>query len=46
MVNTIMWIGTGGGDGEEGKYLNEVKLMEYVIVSEFAFLFPVDRYLN
>ena len=30
MVNTIMWIGTGGecGDGE-GKYLNEVKLMEY-----------------
>ena len=31
VVNTVMWIGTGGecGDGEEGKYLNEVKLMEY-----------------
>ena len=30
-MKTIMWIGTGGecGDREEGKYLNEVKLMEY-----------------
>ena len=30
-MKTIMWIGTGGecGDREQGKYLNEVKLIEY-----------------